>query len=145
MTLILSLHPAGQLMAILFACYAAFLGFQRTKSLHFGKVARFLRQPHAIIGAIVLISMLGGIVAGDIIVNTYLLEPDLTLHVVFAVVILVLGLVGISSGFFLYFKPKPRRILPAIHGVNNLLLLIICFGQIVTGAMAYLRYVLHWQ
>jgi len=145
MTLILSLHPAGQLMAILFACYAAFLGFQRTKSLHFGKVARFLRQRHAIIGAIALISMLGGIVAGDIIVNTYLLEPDLTLHVVFAVVILVLGLVGISSGFFLYFKPKPRRILPAIHGVNNLLLLIICFGQIVTGAMAYLRYVLHWQ
>ena len=145
MTLILSLHPIGQLVAILFACYAAFLGFQRTKSLHFGKVARFLRQRHVIIGAIALISMLGGIVAGDIMVDTYLLKPDMTLHVVFAMVILALGLVGISSGFLLYFKPKPRRILPAVHGVNNLLLVIVSFAQIVTGAMAYLHYVLHWK
>jgi hypothetical protein len=144
MTLILSLHPAGQLMAILFACYAAYLGYQRTKSLHFGKAARFLRQRHGIIGAIALISMLGGIVAGKIIVNTYLLEPDMTLHVVFAMAILVLGLFGISSGFFLYFKPKPRRILPAVHGINNLILLIISFAQIVTGVIAYLRYVLRW-
>jgi hypothetical protein len=140
----LSLHPIGQLIAILFACYALFLGFQRTRSLHFGRGARFLRQRHVIIGAIALISILGGFVAGEIMADTYLLEPDLPLHMVFAVVILVLGLIGISSGFFLYFKPKPRRILPAIHGVNNLLLLTVSFVQIVTGAMAYLHYVLRW-
>jgi hypothetical protein len=55
---------------------------------------------------------------------------------------LPLGLFGIVSGFFLYLKPKPRRILPALHGINNLVVLILALGQIVTGMMAYLRYVL---
>ena len=145
MTFILSIHPGAQLVAILIAFYAGYLGLQRTKSLHFGKTGRFLRQRHVVIGAAALVSMLGGIVAGDIIADAYLLEPDMTLHVVFAMVILVLGLFGVSSGFFLYYKPKPRRILPAVHGANNLILLIISFAQIVTGAMAYLRYVLHWK
>ena len=145
MPLILSLHPFGQSTAILFACYAAYLGYQRTRSLHFGKATRFLRKRHVVIGAIALVAMLGGIVAGDIITETYLLEPDLFLHGVFAVIILVLGLFGISSGFFLYFKPKPRRILPAVHGINNLILLVFSFAQIFTGAMAYMRYVLHWK
>jgi hypothetical protein len=50
--------------------------------------------------------MLGGFVAGEIMADTYLLEPDLTLHMVFAVVILVLGLIGISSGFFSISSPS---------------------------------------
>ena len=106
MTLILSLHPTGQLIAILFACYAAYLGFQRTKSLHFGKTGRFLRQRHVVIGAAALVSMLGGIVAGDIIADAYLLEPDMTLHVVFAMVILVLGLFGVLQVFFSTTSPS---------------------------------------
>lgn len=144
MTLILSLHPVGQLIAILFACYAAYLGLQRTKSLHFNKTARFLRERHVIAGAIALISMLGGIATGSIMVDRYLLSPDMVLHETFAMIILVLGLFGIISGFILYLKPQRRRILPAIHGINNLVILLLALAQIITGIMAYLRYVLRW-
>jgi hypothetical protein len=142
MTLILSIHPVAQLGAILLGFYAAYLGFQRTRSLHFGQSEKFLRQRHGIIGSIGLISMLGGIGAGYIMVNRYLLNPDMFLHEAVAMIMLPLGLFVIVSGFFLYLKPKPRRILPALHGINNLVVLILALGQIVTGMMAYLRYVL---
>ena len=142
MKLILSIHPFAQLGAILLAFYAAYLGFQRTRSLHLGKTVKFLRGRHVITGSIALISMLGGIAAGFIMVNRYLLSPDMGLHEVVAMIMLPLGLFGIFSGFFLYLNPKNRTILPAIHGLNNLIILVLALTQIITGIMAYLRYVL---
>jgi hypothetical protein len=142
MTVILSIHPVAQLGAILLAFYAAYLGFQRTRSLHFDKSVTFLRERHVIAGTIALVSMLGGIAAGFIMVNRYLLNPDMGLHVTVAMIMLPLGLSGIVSGFFLYLNPKQRKILPAIHGINNLVVIILALAQIVTGMMAYLRYVL---
>ena len=142
MKLILSIHPLAQLGAILLAFYAAYLGFQRTRSLHLGKTVKFLRGRHVITGSIALISMLGGIAAGFIMVNRYLLSPDMGLHEVVAMIMLPLGLFGIFSGFFLYLNPKHRTILPAIHGLNNLIILVLALTQIITGIMAYLRYVL---
>jgi len=142
MTFILSIHPLGQLVAILIGFYALYLGFQRTQSLHFGKAARFLRERHVIAGTIALVSMLGGIAAGFIMVNRYLLNPDMELHVAIAMILLPLGLFGIFSGFFLYLNPRKRRILPALHAINNLVILFLALAQIVTGIMAYLRYVI---
>lgn len=144
MTLILSIHPAAQLGAILIAFYAAYLGIQRTRSLHLGTKVRFLRERHVIAGTIALISMLGGIAAGFIMVNRYLLNPDLELHEAVALIILPLGLFGIFSGFFLYLNPGQRRVLPAVHGINNMAILVLAIVQIGTGIMAYLRYVLRW-
>jgi hypothetical protein len=142
MTVILSIHPVAQLGAILLAFYAAYLGFQRTRSLHFDKSVTFLRERHVIAGTIALVSMLGGIAAGFIMVKRYLLSPDMGLHVTVAMIMLPLGMSGIFSGFFLYLNPKQRKILPAIHGINNLVVIILALAQIVTGMMAYLRYVL---
>ena len=136
--------PRNRLAAILIACYDAYLGFQRTQSLHFGKTTKFQRKYHVVAGSIALISMLGGIAAGSIMVNRYLLSPDMVVHEAVALIILPLGLFGIFSGFFLYLNPKQRRILPALHGINNLVILILAFTQIVTGIMAYMRYVLRW-
>jgi uncharacterized membrane protein len=142
MTLILSIHPLAQLGAILLAFYAAYLGFQRTRSLHFGKSVKFLRKRHVIAGSIALVSMLGGIAAGFIMVNRYLLNPNMVLHEVVAMIMLPLGLFGIFSGFFLYLNPKQRKLLPAIHAINNMIILVLALAQIATGIMAYLRYVL---
>ena len=144
MTFILSIHPLAQLAAILIGIYAAYHGYRRVQSLHFNRSVRFLRERHVIAGSIALISMLGGIAAGFIMVNRYLLNPDMGLHVAIAILMLPLGIFGIFSGFFLYLNPGKRRILPAIHGMNNLVILILALAQIVTGVMAYLRYVLRW-
>ena len=78
--LLLSIHPIAQLTAIAVGVYAAYLGIQRTKSLHFGKSTRFLRQRHALAGSIALISMLGGIAAGLIIVSRFMENPNIGLH-----------------------------------------------------------------
>ena len=142
--LILSIHPVGQLAAILICCYAAYHGLQRARSLHFNKTARFYRERHAIAGTVALVSMLGGIGAGFFMVSRYLLSPEMGLHVAVAMLILPLGLFGIFSGFILYLKPGQRKSLPVIHGINNLVVLVLAFLQIVTGTMAYLRYVLRW-
>ena len=133
-----------QLSVILLAFYAAYLGFQRTQNLHFGKATRFLRKRHAIAGSVGLISMLGGSAAGFFMVNRYLLDPDMGLHEAVAMVLLPLLIFGIISGFFMYLKPKQRKTLPAIHGINNLVILVLALAQIVTGIMAYTRYVLRW-
>jgi len=144
MILILSIHPVAQLTAILIGFYAAYLGFQRAQSLHYNRSVRFLRERHVIAGAIALISMLGGIAAGFIMVNRYLLSPDMGLHIAIAILILPLGVFGIFSGFFLYLNPGKRTILPAIHGINNIAILALALVQIVTGISAYLQYVLRW-
>ena len=142
MTFILSIHPVAQFGAILLAFYAAYLGFQRTRSLHYNKTTQFLRKRHAIAGFIGLVSMLGGIGAGLFMVNRYLLSPDMGLHETVAMILLPLGLFGVFSGLFLYLNPGQRRLLPAIHGINNLVILFLAVAQIFTGIMAYLRYVL---
>lgn len=144
MTILLSIHPIGQLFAILVAIYAFYLGYQRTKSLHYNKSASFKREHHVVAGTIALISMLGGIAAGFIMVSRYLDNPEMGLHVAVAMVLLPLGIFGIFSGFFLYINPGKRKILPAFHGINNFLIIILALLQVFTGTAAYLRYVLKW-
>ena len=140
--LLLSIHPAAQFTAILLAYYAAYLGLQRTQSLHFGKTAKFQRQRHVITGAIALIAMLGGIGAGFIMVARFLQHPDIGLHEIIAKTLLPLLLFGLCSGFYLYFKPGKRKIIPVIHALNNLLILLLVLVQIFTGWQVYQRYVL---
>lgn len=133
MKLILSLHPFGQLFGILIAYYAGYLGIQRVRSLHFGQSAVFQRQRHAIVGGIALLLLLAGFFGG-LLSSLFLHEHEgLGLHKPVAFVILPLLAVGLSTGYHLYKHPKKRKVLPAIHGVNNLILLVLLLFQIYSG------------
>ena len=140
--LLLSIHPIAQLAAIAIGVYAAYLGLHRTQSLHFGKATRFLRERHVIAGSIALISMLGGIAAGLIIVSRFMKNPHLGLHEIIAKVLLPLLVFGIVSGFYLYLNPGKGKILPAMHAINNLIIIHLALLQIITGAWVYKTYVL---
>ena len=140
--LLLSIHPAVQFTAILLACYTAYLGLQRTQSLHFGKTAKFQRNQHVIAGAIALVAMIGGIGAGLIIVAFFMQNPNTGLHGIIAKTLLPFLLFGLFSGFYLYFKPEKRKIIPAIHALNNLIILLLVLMQIFTGWQVYQKYVL---
>jgi hypothetical protein len=140
--LLLSIHPIAQLTAIAVGVYAAYLGIQRTKSLHFGKSTRFLRERHALAGSIALISMLGGIAAGLIIVSRFMENPNMGLHGMIAKLLLPLLIFGIFSGFYLYLNPQKGKVLPAIHAINNLIIVHLALLQIITGAWVYKTYVL---
>lgn len=145
--LILSLHPFLQGLGILLAFYGAFLGLQRVRSLHFGqKGVVFRRKRHALIGGISLFMLLGGLAGGKIIAS--LIWQGLVVierHENLALIILPFLLIGIGTGLYLYFKPGPRKVLPAIHGLNNAVLLILLLVQAYSGIHVYLRYVLKVQ
>ena len=146
MKFILSIHPVFQLTAILLACYAGYLGLQRTKSLHFNRPARFQRGRHAWTGAISLFTMLGGMAGGFIMVSFFLHDHEhetMSLHETIALILLPLMVIGIVSGLYLYLKPGKRTVLPAVHAANNLILLILALAQIYTGWHIYLTHVLH--
>jgi hypothetical protein len=139
--LLLSFHPVVQFCAIVLVFYVADLGFQRTLSLHFGKPARFNRERHAVMGTLALLTLLGGIAGGMIMVSLYLHKPILTgIHGKGAMVALPFLLFGLASGLYLYRKPQPRKLLPALHAINNLLVCLFVLLQLYTGIKQYLYY-----
>ena len=140
----LSMHPIGQFIAIAVGIYAAYLGLQRTQSLHFAKATPFLRERHVTAGAISLISMLAGIAAGKIFVSRLMENPPMGLHEIIAKVLLPFLVFGVFSGFYLYLSPGKGKVLPAIHAINNLIIVHLALLQIITGVWVYKTYVLKW-
>jgi len=142
--LILSFHPFFQSLGILLAFYGAFLGFQRTRSLHFGQQGVvFKRKHHAWSGFIALIILLGGLIGGKII--SHIVWQDLVviqLHTNLALTILPFLLFGIITGIYLYYSPAKRKVLPALHAINNTILLILLLYQAYSGIHVYMKYVL---
>jgi len=49
---------------------------------------------------------------------------------------------GFVSGLYMNHKKRKRRLLPFIHGLNNLVVLIMGIGQIISGFGVYRAFVL---
>jgi len=143
MKLVLSIHPLLQLTAILLSFYAIYLGIQRLRSLHLGRPVTFQRDRHVIVGSMALLIMLGGF-AGGLVIAARLIEQGQgpVLHRQIGFTLLPLLVIGLFSGFFLYLNPKKRILLPAIHGINNLIIIALSLVQLVTGLQFYLEQVL---
>jgi len=142
--LILSFHPFFQGLSILLAFYAAFLGLQRVRSLHFRQQGvLFRRKRHALVGAIALFMLLGGLGGGKIIAH-FIWQGLVVIerHETMALILLPFLLIGIATGLFLYFSPGQRKVLPAVHGINNAILLILLLVQAYSGIHVYLKHVL---
>lgn len=143
MKIILSLHPIIQATAILLAYYAAYLGVQRTRSLHFGQQVLFQRKQHAIIGAIALLTLLGGLFGGFIIADiAFPQKHGIGPHGMVALVMLPLLIIGIGTGYYLYVRPAKNKVLSVVHGVNNLLILLLLGFQVYSGWIIFGKVVL---
>lgn len=142
--LILSLHPFFQSLAIIFAFYGAILGLQRSRSLHFGQQGVvFKRKRHAWVGFIALVILLGGAAGGKIIAHiVWQGMVVIHLHDKLALAILPFLLFGMITGIYLYYSTAKRKVLPALHGINNGILLILLLYQAYSGIHVYLKYVL---
>ncbi len=133
-TVILSIHPAVQIGAIVLALYVFYLGLQRSLSLHLGQTAAFDWKRHVTLGTIALTTMLLGIAGGLTMVYIYQNGTLLGgLHGKTGLAMVPLILFGLSSGLYMDRHKKKRTLLPLLHGVNNLVLLILALSQIVTG------------
>ena len=49
---------------------------------------------------------------------------------------------GFISGLYMNHTKKKRRVLPFIHGLNNLVFLILAISQIISGSWVYRVFVL---
>ena len=139
----LSFHPIVQLLATLWALYVFYLGVQRFRFLHLQKKKTFKWKRHVVMGEMVLGTLLLGLLGGMIMVYLYWRGFFITGgHGKVALVMAPLIIFGFISGLYMNIKKKQRRILPLVHGVNNLVLLILALTQIYSGWWVYQTFVL---
>ena len=94
----------------------------------------FLRKRHALVGLIGLTGFLGGMIGGSIIADAAGMEPYIcVVHETASAMIAVLIIFALATGLIQYLKPKPRKIMPAMHGLANLFILILFLVQALSG------------
>ena len=139
----LVVHPVIQFCAILFALYVFYLGAQRFRTLHLRQKAVFRWKRHVVLGEIALGLLLGGMIGGITTVYVYWQGFLITgTHGKVALVMAPLVIFGLASGLYMHRKKRERKLLPLVHGLNNLAVLILGVTQIVTGWWVYGAFVL---
>ena len=139
----LTIHPSLQLLNILFVMYVFYLGFQRAKILHFKQKASFKWKRHVSLGIIVFIIWIGGLLSGMTIVYFYWHGFLITkIHGKIGLLIGLLSIFGLSTGLYMNYNKKKRKFFPIIHGLSNLLALILALTQIWSGWLVYSSFVL---
>jgi hypothetical protein len=129
------IHPIIQVCAIVLAWYVFYLGTQRFRFLHLHQEAAFKWRRHVVLGGIALGVLLAGIAGGMTMVHMHWrgflitgIHGDMGLFIMAPFTVS-----GTGTGLYMNYRKKKRRILPLIHGLNNLIVLIFAFVQIVTG------------
>ncbi len=134
----LAIHPIIQFSMILLALYVFYLGLQRFRSLHLSQVVPFQRKQHAILGIIVLVTWLLGLLGGMSMVYLHWHKFLMTgIHGKVALVMIPFILFGLSTGLYMDHIKKKPKLLPPLHGLNNVIILILALNQVVTGLKAY--------
>lgn len=141
--LIFLIHPIFQFLGILLAAYAFFLGTNRIRSLHFNQNIAFKWKQHVFLGKIVSLIFIGGMMGGVFIV--YLSWHGLFMtkvHSRIGLLVVFITIFGLTSGLYMDHFKKKRTLLPLIHGLSNLVALILAASQVWTGFIIYSIYVL---
>ena len=139
----LRLHPAFQALMTVVSFYALYLGLQRFRSLHLKQKAAFNWKRHVLIGRIVLVGWLLGLIGGLLMTRwawhgVFITGP----HAYLGVTMSPLIIFGLVSGWHMNRVKKKRTTLPLLHGLNNLLLVLLALVQGVTGVLAFRMFVL---
>ena len=86
-----------------------------------------------------------GIVGGMAMVYFYWYGFLITgTHGKVALVMVPFVIFGLASGLYMNHNKKKRKILPFVHGLSNLILLILALTQLVSGWWVYKAFVLGW-
>jgi uncharacterized membrane protein YozB (DUF420 family) len=139
----LFVHPSLQLLSMVVALYALFWGIQRFRFLHLHTKALFNWKRHVYAGSASLLLWIAGVVGGVSMVYLYWDSFLMTgAHGRTALIMLPLMLFGLISGIYMHRVRKRRTFLPLLHGLNNLVVIILAFSQIRTGWWVLTVYVL---
>jgi hypothetical protein len=130
----LFIHPVIQLLAIFLAFYVFYLGVERFRMLHLHQRVAFKWKRHVGLGLVALATLLAGMLGGMSMAylqwRSFLITGT---HANVALVMAPLILFGLLSGLYMDRKKRKRRVLPLIHGLNNVTVLILALVQMVTG------------
>jgi hypothetical protein len=133
----LYLHPVLQVSLTALSGYVLYLGLNRAQALHLGRPRPFDWGRHVRLGLAVMAGwpaagLMGAVVArltwhawgltGGHLRSTLIMAPFL--------------LFGLGSGLALHYRKKKRQALPLAHGLNNLCLVGLALGHLVTGRHA---------
>lgn len=139
----LAIHPIIQVWALVAALYAFCLGVQRFRFLHLHKKTAFKWKRHVVFGEIALgiflLGMLGGMTVVYLYWHGFLITGS---HGNIALVMAPCVVFGLVSGLYMNVRKKKRRVLPLVHGLNNLLVLILGLCQVYTGWWVYKTFAL---
>ena len=139
----LSIHPIIQCLAILLAFHVFFLGLRRFRLVHLNHKTVFHWRKHVALGEIALGILLAGMAGGIIVVYTTWHGLFITgIHGMVALIMAPLIIFGFTTGLYMNHRKKKRRILPFIHGLNNLVVLLMAISQIISGSWVYKVFVL---
>jgi len=96
-----------------------------------------------VLGEIALGLLLGGMIGGITMVYVYWHGFLITgTHGKVALLMAPFVIFGLASGLYMHRKKRERKLLPLVHGLNNLAVLILAVIQIVTGWWVYRAFVL---
>jgi len=95
------------------------------------------------LGEIALGVLLAGMLGGMTMVYVYWHGFLITgIHGKVGLVLVPFILFGLVSGVYMNCEKKQRRILAFVHGLNNLVVLLMAMSQIVSGSWVYKAFVL---
>ena len=134
------IHPVWQIFAIFLACYVFYLGWARFAASNLGKRMPFLWKRHVALGKTAIYMWVYGACVGAAAAWVNWRAFRVTgIHFWLGITIGLLALFGYLSGLHMDIYKKKRKVLPLIHGGNNLLLLILSLLSIATGTRVISR------
>jgi hypothetical protein len=96
-----------------------------------------------ILGEIALGVLLAGMAGGIYIVYITWHGLFITgIHGTVALIMAPLIIFGFVSGVYMNRRKRKRRILPFVHGLNNLVILLMAISQIISGSWIYKVFIL---
>jgi hypothetical protein len=139
----LVIHPIIQFLAVMLTLYVFYLGVQRFRSLHLHQKTLFRWKRHVLLGEIAMLALLGGMIGGMTMVSFYWNGFLITgAHGKVALVMTPFIIFSAASGLYMNRNKKKRMALPTVHGLSNLVILILALIQAVTGWRVYMMFVL---
>lgn len=127
-------HPLTQIFALLVGLVAFLYGFMDFLRRHCGKKILFPWKKHVRWGTLALILWMFGTISGFTLTwvgyDTIFITDE---HAYVGVTIFFLAIASLFTGFIMDKYKKNRKKLPIIHGIINLILIILVLWQAVTG------------
>lgn len=129
------IHPLFQLVAIGIALYALHLGWIRFRANHFGKPGKFLWMEHVKFGKYAHILWMAGLVFGQYAVSKEWGSNGFTgNHYWLGQLMMPCIAAGYITGVTMDRTKTPRKYMPLVHGVFNILAVLLALALLVTGS-----------